>query len=70
MTDWIDWEHTKKHVLNWPKDMTEEYLLGIEAEMQFNLWAVQLLHKDPESCRNVSWGELHKLFLDVLTEAK
>ena len=70
MTDWIDWEHTKKHALNWPKDMAEEYLLGIEAEMQFNLWAVQLLRKDAEGCRNVSWSELHKLFLDGLKEAK
>lgn len=70
MTDWIDWELTKKHALNWPKDMAEEYLLGIEAEMQFNLWAVQLLRKDAEGCRNVSWAELHKLFLDGLKEAK
>lgn len=70
MTDWIDWELTKKHALNWPKDMAEEYLLGIEAEMQFNLWAVQLLRKNPEDCRNVSWGELHELFLDVMKEQK
>lgn len=70
MTDWIDWEQTKKHALNWPKDMAEEYLLGIETEMQFNLWAVQLLRKDPESCRNVSWGELHELFLDVMRQQK
>lgn len=70
MKDLIDWEETKKHTLNWPDDMAERYLLDIETELQFNLWAVQLLRKDAEDCRNVSWGELHKLFLDGLTEAK
>lgn len=46
--------------------MAERYLLGIETELQFNLWAVQLLRKDAEDCRNVSWSKLHELILDGL----